>query len=174
MNVVIKDALRAVFRFFGAKSLRYLFFLLAAGLFALTEFIGLGLVRRTFVFYAIDNGAVTVEDRMLKRSPSREQDVRRYVEEVLLGAVSPDSAPLFPREARLESLLYRDGVVYADLSAAAALPPLEGGEVFRNMRTLHAGIRRNFSFVKDVRLFIEGKAVFYEDFRRIFAAERKI
>jgi hypothetical protein len=126
------------------------------------------------VFYAIDNGFVTVEDRMLKRSPSRERNIRRYVEEALLGAVSPDSAPLFPRETRLESLLYRDGVVYVDLSAAAALPPLEGGEVFRNMRTLYAGIRRNFFFVKDVRLFIEGKIAYEEDFRRIFAGERNI
>jgi hypothetical protein len=174
MNVVVKDALRAVFRFFGNRSLRYLCLLILTGLFALTEFTRLGLVRRTFVFYAIDDDFVTVEDRMLRRSPSREQDIRRYVEEVLLGAVSPDLAPLFPRETRLESLLYRDGVVYADLSADAALPPPEGGEVFRNMRTLYAGIRRNFSFVKDVRLFVEGKAAYYDDFRRIFAVERNI
>jgi hypothetical protein len=174
MNVVVKDVLRAAARFFGSRSRRYLVFLILLGLFAVTEFAGLGLVRRTFVFYAIDSGLVTVEDRMLKRSPSREQDVRRYVEEVLLGSVSPDSAPLFPRETRLESLMYRDGVVYVNLSAAAALPPPEGGEVFRNMLTLHTGIRRNFFFVKDVRLFIEGKVVYDEDFRRIFAAERNI
>jgi hypothetical protein len=174
MNVIVKDALRAVSRFFGNKSQRYLVFLSLTGLFALTEFMHLGLVRRTFVFYAIDDETVTVEDRMLKRSPSREQDVRRYVEEALLGAVSPDLAPLFPRETRLESLLYREGVVYVDFSSAAALPPLEGGEVFRNMQTLYAGIRRNFSFVRDVRLFVEGKAAYYDDFRRIFAAERNI
>ncbi|MDR2158773.1 MAG: GerMN domain-containing protein [Treponema sp.] len=174
MNVVIKNILRAFSRFYGNKSLRYLFFLTALGFCALMEFVHSGLVRRTFVFYAIDNGLVTVEDRMLKRSASREQDVRRYAEEVLLGSVSPDSAPLFPRETRLESLLYREGVVYVDLSAAAALPPIEGGEVFRNMQTLHAGIRRNFPFVKDVRLFVEGKVVYNEDFRRIFAGERNI
>ncbi|MDR1618907.1 MAG: GerMN domain-containing protein [Treponema sp.] len=174
MNIVVKGFLRAVFRFFGSRSPRYLFFLTLISLFALTEFVHLGLVRRTFVFYTIDDGFVTVEDRMLKRSPSREQDIRRYVEEALLGAVSPDLAPLFPRETRLESLLYRDGVVYADLSAAAALPPLEGGDVFRNMRTLRDGIRRNFSFVKDVRLFVEGKAAYYNDFRRMFTEEHNI
>jgi hypothetical protein len=114
-----------------------------------------------------------VEDRMLKRSSSRELDIGRYVEEALLGPISPDSAPLFPRETRLRSLLYRDGVVYADLSEAAALPPLEGGGVFRNLYTLYTGIRRNFSFVKGVRFFIAGQAAFPGDFDRLFALEKE-
>jgi hypothetical protein len=130
------------------------------------EFIVLGLVRRTFVFYTIDNGIIVVEDRMLKRSPSREINITRYVEETLLGPVAPDLLPLFPRETRLRSLLFRDGVVYADLSADAALPPEEGGETLDNFRTLNAGIRRNFSFVQDVRFFIAGNAVYAEEFRQ--------
>jgi hypothetical protein len=173
MNVIIKDALILVTGFLRDKTSRRLAFLILLGLFAFTEFIISGLVRRTFVFYSISSGMMTVEDRMLKRSASRELDIGRYVEEVLLGPISPDSAPLFPRETRLRSLLYRDGVVYADLSESAALPPLEGGEVFRNLSTLHAGIRRNFSFVKDVRLFIEGKAAYFDDFQRIFVTENE-
>ncbi|MDR2101991.1 MAG: GerMN domain-containing protein [Treponema sp.] len=118
-----------------------------------------GLVRRTFVFYSSIDGTTTVEERMLPHSPSREIDIRRYVEEALLGPVSPDSASLFPQETRLRSLLYRDGVVYADLSEAAVLPSPEGGDVFRNLYTLEAGIRRNFSFVRDIKLFIAGHEV---------------
>ena len=109
-----------------------------------------------------------VEDRLLRRSTDRETDVHRYVDEVLLGPVSPDSAPLFPRETRLHSFMYREGVVYADLSEVAALPPVEGGDVFRNLLTLNQGVRRNFSYVKDVRLFIGGNEVFFEEFRGIF------
>jgi hypothetical protein len=150
------------------RSSRRFLALLALGIFAFAEFMVLGLVRRTFVFYSINNRSVIVEDRMLKRSSNRELDISRYVEEVLLGPVSQDSAPQFPRETRLRSLLYRDGVVYADLSESAALPPLEGGDVFRNFRTLNEGIRRNFSYVKDVRLFVAGNAAFYDEFQRIF------
>jgi hypothetical protein len=108
---------------------------------------------------------------MLRSSSSRETDIRRYVEEALLGPVSPDSAPLFPRDTRLDSFLYRDGVVYADLSESAVLPPPEGGDVFRNFLTLYRGIRRNFPSVKDVRLFAAGREAFFEDFRRIFSEE---
>jgi hypothetical protein len=134
---------------------------------ALFEFFTLGLARKTFVFYDINSGLATVEDRMLKKTGQQEIDITRYVEDVLLGPVFPNSLPLFPRETRLQSLLYRDGVVYADLSEEAVLPPLEGGEVFQNFKTLRAGIKRNFSFVGDVRFFIAGKAVYEAEFRRI-------
>ncbi|GHV96111.1 hypothetical protein AGMMS50293_24310 [Spirochaetia bacterium] len=168
---IFKDILKAASRFLAIKSRRRFLLLLILGLAALVEFFVLGLARRTFVFYAIDNGMITVEDRMLKRSSSREVNVTRYVEEALLGPVSPDLLPLFPRETRLRSLLYRDGVVYADFSANAALPPEEGGEALHNLLTLNAGIRRNFSFVKDVRFFIAGKAAYYREFRQIGSAE---
>jgi hypothetical protein len=173
MNVIIKDVLTSVVGFLQNKRNRRLLFLALLGVFAFAEFMISGLVRRTFVFYSINDGMVAVEDRMLKRSPSRELDIARYVEEVLLGPISQDSAPLFPPETRLRSLLYRDGVVYADLSESAALPPLDDGDVFRNLYTLNTGIRRNFSFVKDVRLFIAGKAGYYDEFQRIFSVEDK-
>jgi hypothetical protein len=166
MNVIVKNALRGFISFFRDKTRRWLVCLGLLCIFVLTDFFISGLARRTFVFYSINNGMTTVEDRMLKRSSSREISIGRYVEEVLLGPISPDSAPLFPRETRLRSLLYRDGVVYADLSESAALPPPEGGDVFRSFHTLYTGIRRNFSFVKDVRFFIAGQAAFSGDFNR--------
>jgi hypothetical protein len=138
---------------------------------ALIEFSTLGLARKTFVFYDINSGLAIVEDRMLKKtgrhSGAREIDITRYVEDALLGSVFPNSLPLFPKETRLRSLLYRDGVVYADLTKEAVLPPPEGGEVFQSFKTLHAGIKRNFSFVKDARFFIAGKAAYEAEFRRI-------
>ncbi|MDR2924296.1 MAG: GerMN domain-containing protein [Treponema sp.] len=151
------------------------FFLLALLLLAaavLIDFFTLGLARRTFMFYDIDSGVVIVENRLLpvsrentqasygsRRSP-QELDITRYVEEALLGPVSSNAMPLFPRETRLHSLLYREGVVYMNLSEEAALPPPEGGEVFMNMKTLYAGVRRNFPFVRELRFFIAGRAAY--------------
>ena len=155
-------------RFFAKKRNRRLFYLVFLCLIALLDFFHLGLVRRTFLFYYGSEGKPVVEDRLLRRSGERELDIRRYVDEVLLGPVSPDLAPLFPRETRLHSFMYRDGVVYADLTESAALPPVEGGVVFRSLLTLNEGIRRNFSHVRDVRLFIGGNEVFFEEFRGIF------
>jgi len=175
-------------RFSITQSRLFLLVLLFLALAALIEFFALGLARRTFMFYNIDSGVVTVEDRMLpvsrvkalafyrnRQSSYPELDITRYVEEALLGPVSSNCLPLFPRETRLCSLLYRNGVVYVDLSEEAAMPPPEGGEVFLNMKTLYAGIRRNFPFVRDTRFFIGGKAAYAEavdaaEFRRFAAS----
>jgi hypothetical protein len=156
-------------RFLAAKPRRRLFYISLLCIVALTEFLVLGLVRRTFVFYSIERGRPVVEDRMLSRAKSREMDIKRYVEEALLGPVTLDTSPLFLPETRLRSLIYRDGVVYADFSESAAFPIIEGEDVFNSLYTLYEGIKRNFSYVKEVRLFIEGNEAFGEKFRKIFA-----
>jgi hypothetical protein len=153
-----------------------LILLAALAVVALVEFFYLGLARRTFVFYT-DTEAMIVEQRMLRvagenplasgKKPtetlSREINITRYVEEALLGPVLPDSLPLFPKGTRLLSLLYRDGVVYVDLSQDAAMP-LPGGDVFRNLETLYSGIKRNFPYVRGIRFFIAGKAAYAAQF----------
>jgi len=168
MNAESKKFLSSLGAFFHRKRNRRLAYLALLCLFALGEFLLLGLVRRTFVFYSIIDGSMFVEDRMLRRSSDGEADIRRYVDEVLLGPVSPDSAPLFTKETRLSSFMYRDGVVYADLTEPAVFPVAGGVGVFRSLLTLNEGIRRNFPKVKDVRLFIGGNEVFFEEFRGIF------
>ncbi|MDR0487745.1 MAG: GerMN domain-containing protein [Treponema sp.] len=160
-----RDIIRTLASSFESKRKRRLLGLVLLGLAAVTEFFILGLARRTFVFYNV-SGGVVVEDRMLKRSPSREVNITRYLGETLLGPAAPDLAPLFPRGTTLKSALYRDGVVYADFSADAALPPVEGGRVLDNFRTLYAGILRNFPFVREVRFFIDGNAAYDGEFRQ--------
>ena len=171
MNSTIKAVLKVLVRFYSIKRNRYLSILVLISLIALAEYLILGLQRRTFVFYSAKDGATIVEDRLFRGSDSKETDIRRYVEEVLLGPVSPGAAFLFPRDVRLLSLMYRSGTVYADFSGNSALPqsfPSEQG-VFLGFLTMNEGIRRNFSYVKDVKLFIGGIEIFFKEFHGIFA-----
>jgi hypothetical protein len=170
MKAFVKGFSAAVAHFLRKKTHRRLLYLCALLIVAFADFLLLGLARRTFVFYSIGSHDPAVEDRMVARTGSRENDMRRYVEEALLGPVSLDSAPLFPRGTRLASLLYRDGVVYADLSESAALPAPEGPGVFAALHTLRGGVKRNFSYVKDVRLFIAGHEAYPEKFRELFGS----
>jgi len=167
MRDFINNSFRSIVDFLSSTVKRRLFFIGVLALVALTHFLVLGLARRTFIFYTVDDGKIFVEDRMLKHSKSREGDIIRYTEEMLLGPVSPDLLPLFPRETRLKSLLYRNGVVFADFTVDAALPPLEGGSTVDNFRTFYAGILRNFPYVKDVRFFIDGNAVSFDRLERV-------
>jgi hypothetical protein len=162
----MKSVIMNIIEFLAERPKRRILTLALISVIALTEFLILGLARRTFVFYTIDNGEIVVEDRMLKRSRSREVNITRYAEEMLLGPVDPDLLPLFPYGTRLKSLLYRDGVVYADFSADAALPPVEGGSIYNNFRTFYDGVLRNFSSVKDVRFFIDGCTAFAGEFQK--------
>ena len=146
--------------FFRVKNRRLIYLLLIC-LFALGDFLYFGIARRTLVFYSNIGGKMVVEDRMLQRSDDREMDIQRYVNEVLLGPASPRSDLLFPRETRLASFMFRDGIVYANLTEHAALPINIGEGVYRSFLTLDEGIRRNFSYVKDVRFFIGGNEVFF-------------
>ena len=163
----MKAFFNALLRFFGTALNRRLMYLLLIILIALLEFLFAGQARRTFVFRTALDGKTVVEDRMLPRSASPEEDIRRYVEDALLGPVSPDSLPLFPRETRLVSLMLRNGAVYAAFSEDAALP-VEGGDVFEGFLTLNQGIRRNFAPVKEVKFFIEGNEIFFDEFTRFF------
>jgi hypothetical protein len=155
------------FSFF--KQIRRLSYLILLGCFAFFDASRQDMSRRTFVFYTFDRGTALVEDRMLPRSASREENIARYVEEALLGPVSLEAAPLFSKGTRLRSLIYRDGTVYSDLSQTAALPVLGAkADVFTGMLALNQGIRRNFSYVTDVKLFIEGNEAFFTEFADIF------
>jgi len=151
-----------IYSFLAVPIKRSFLLLLIIIVVAAVDFLYLGLARRTFVFYTVDGGNIMVEDRMLKHSSSKEEDVIRYTEETLLGPVSPDMLPLFPGETKLKSLLYRNKTVYIDLTNSAAFSPYKGSvdrKVIDNFRTLNEGILRNFSFVNDVRFFIEGNPV---------------
>jgi hypothetical protein len=165
MSSFFNNILKSVTGFFSSPVSRRLLLIAVISIAALAEFFFLGLARRTFVFYTIDDGVIVVEDRMLKHSNSREGDIIRYTEETLLGPVAPDLLPLFPGETKLKSLLYRNGVVYVDFTEEAAMPPEEGGKTLANFKTFYAGILRNFSYVKDVRFFIEGMSVYSEEFK---------
>ena len=164
----MSDSVKTVFshtgKFLSSRSNRLILLAAILAVTALAEFIYLGLARRTFVFYTVNDGILVVEDRMLKHSQTREVDITRYVEETLLGPVSPGLLPLFPRGTKLKSLLFRDGVVYADFTDDAALPPIEGGKTLYNFQTFYSGILRNFPYIKDVRFFIEGNAIFINEF----------
>jgi len=167
MNAIIKTVFRASADFILSPVKLRIFLICVLILFALTDYLVLGLARRTFVFYNVSGGFIVVEDRMLKHSRgastrARETDIIRYTEEMLLGPVSPELLPLFPRGTKLKSLMYRDRAVFVDFTESAALAPVEGGDVIVNFRTFYDGILRNFSYVNDVRFFIEGNSVLLE------------
>lgn len=163
----ISSVFSIALRFFTSKRRRRLLYLVILGAAALKNAADSDTIRRTFVFYNMKDFTPQAEEHMLLRSHLDEASLTRYVEETIFGPRNPESAPLFPRETKLLSLLYRERVVYIDLSEAAALPvvignvravPMEGG-VERGFSTLRESLARNFPFIEEVKFFIEGHSI---------------
>ncbi|MDR2785363.1 MAG: GerMN domain-containing protein [Treponema sp.] len=164
-NSGVRGILTLPGRLFGNAAFRAFVCLGLLCLFVFFDYRHAGLTRATFVFYSTESGGELVEERMLPLPQDREEKLKFYVAEALLGPALQDALPLFPRDTRLESLLFRDRVVYLNLSEAAALP-VEGGDSFQSLSALYRGIRRNFNFVMDVRFFIAGNEAFPGKFRQ--------
>jgi hypothetical protein len=164
-NSGVRGILTLPVRFFGNAACRVLVCLGLLCLFVFSDYRRSEFTRTTFVFYDTESGNELVEERMLPLPRNREEKLRFYASEALLGPSLQNALPLFPPNTRLESLLFRDGVVYLNLSEIAALP-VEGGDSFQSLSALRGGIRRNFGFVKDVRVFIAGNEAFPGKFRQ--------
>jgi hypothetical protein len=114
--------------------------------------------RRTITFYAEVAGSERVEERFISWTFNREEAVRAYIVEVLLGPSFPGSAPLFSGETRLEACFLRDGIVTVGFSVEAALPVSSSGfDVLDRLKGMRRDLKRNFYFVRDVRFFIAGE-----------------
>jgi hypothetical protein len=113
--------------------------------------------RRVFLFYKSDL-SIEAEERSLYHFSEREADLRHYIDEVLLGPLSPGLERLFPLGTGLRSLLYREGRLYADFSIEAlensgSAPPRLRWDL------LAEGIKRNFTWIRKTDFFIEGEKV---------------
>ena len=153
------------------RQIRRLAYLVVITVFAFIEMGRSGLSRRTFEFFSFEDNRSVVEDRMLRKTVSLESEIRAYVEELILGPVSLDFAPLLTKGTKLRSFMYRNGTVYADFSGDAVLPIQGGRPLFDGFLALNQGIRRNFPSVSGVKLFVNGNEVFFGEFSRIFTAE---
>lgn len=124
---------------------------------ALIETLASGERRQTFLFFAVRDRKPVVEARLISQLGSLENRIGRYVEEALLGPSSVENYPLFMRDTQVVSLLVRKDIAYVDLSVNGVFTPDPAVDLRSSVTVLRQGILRNFPFLKDARIFIDGK-----------------
>lgn len=139
-------------------------YLLALALFALGDFILTPRSARTFEFVSLLDDRPTVERRFVPRRFGLEASLETYVAEYLLGPTVVESAYLFLKGSRVESVLVRDGVAHIGISQDAAFPSEPGLDVRDSMNILISGIRRNFPNLKRVMVYIGGFEPYASDY----------
>ncbi len=151
---------------FFAKPARYFFILLfLLFLFVGIEFICTPTVKKGFTFESIHSNGFVYEKRSLLlprgQELAREQSLYLYISEYLLGPFSLDARPLFNLNTRVETVIFRKGKLWIDLSSEAAVPLTGVSSLPFALTTLERNIKQHFSGVKDLRLTIAGKVPFH-------------
>ena len=136
--------------------------LLVAGLFVLSFFfyvVTKNTCRRTFIFPSAEDGKYIVEYRNLTEKP-HQGEINLYIDEILLGSTVERTKLLFSPGTRLLSCFEREHILYVNLSQD--LLQMGDGviEIREGTELLKQNIKRNFSRIDSVEIFIEGKSAF--------------
>ncbi len=126
-----------------------------------------GLVtRRVFFFPDAFTTKLRGEERFVKRENSESLDVKKVIDELLLGPVMPDVLHLFPQGTTLISMILKDRNLYIDFSQELILnsDAVNGDSVNkdaipleRKMLACINTIRFNFPDMKKIHFFIHGE-----------------
>ncbi|MBO7429619.1 MAG: GerMN domain-containing protein [Spirochaetia bacterium] len=114
-------------------------------------------VERTLFFVEPVAKAVVMEHRLIAEKHDLELNVELLIKDELLGPVLLVRDSVFPEGTKLNHILLRDGVLYADLSPEAMFPSAHSGLNFRDsIRILEKTISFNFPEIKNIVVTIDG------------------
>ena len=114
------------------------------------------------VLFFPDNIAVGVsgELRKIPNRGSREKNLEQLIKELFLGPQDVQNGRLFPRDTRLLSLIYREGVVDIDFSVELLLPDEEVKlSIVEILSLTEDTINYNYPSIKKVHFTILGEPV---------------
>ena len=146
------------------KKLLPLFVFLAASIVILFISIGFYAAKNygkkyVLIFPSVDEGKYVLETRYLKENPLTEP-VKYFTEELILGSSLERTKFLFTPGAKILSCFERNQVVYIDLSADIINMGHNVLSIRDGIELLKLNVLKNFTDVKEVRVFVDGKYAF--------------
>lgn len=114
--------------------------------------------RYVFRFESVDEGKTAIESRFLPAKKG-EDKIALYVDELLLGAKTERSRPIFSPGTKARLCLLRDKTLYIDLTSDLLYQDGNSGEIMDSIALFKRNIFKNFHSVKNIELFIDGKNI---------------
>ena len=136
--------------------------ILITGLFVLSLFfygIARKGCRRIFIFPSAESGKYIIEYRSLAEKP-HQGDIQFYIEEILLGSTVERTKLLFAPGTKVLSCFERRHVLYLNLSNDLLKMGDGVVDIREGTELLKKNIKKNFSEIDSVEIFIEGKTAF--------------
>ena len=113
--------------------------------------------ERTLFFVEPVSKAVVLEHRLIAEKHDLELNVELLIKDELLGSALLVRDSVFPAGTRLNHVLLRDGILYADLSIEAMYPSAHSGLNFRDsIQILEKTISFNFPQIENIVITIDG------------------
>lgn len=119
--------------------------------------------RRVLYFEAMDGSGLYMESRrIMEYSPLQEEAVhlQQFVQELLLGSVTNGFRSLFQQGTKIESCFVQDDILFINLSKEALFPGVTTSATKDAVDLLVFNIKKNFSWVKSVEIYIDGNKVY--------------
>ncbi|AEJ19774.1 GerMN domain-containing protein [Gracilinema caldarium] len=158
--------LQGITGFFQISINRRLTFLLVLLVIASLDVILTPKKRYIYSFFSQKTKTLHIETRYLVSGKTKEDQLRYFIEEYLLGPSSVDLMPLFPVDAVLTTVMIRNEKAYINLSDSAALPLQNSVSFEQRARLFTQIIRKNFQSIKEITLFIAGNEVYHTNTER--------
>lgn len=116
--------------------------------------------RRIFFFESENSSELLYETRYLSKN-APQGEIQLFVDEVLLGPITPVAKALFPTGTKVESCFLRDGVLYLDLSEEAIKIEVgNSSDTLVASEILKKNLFTNFRNIDTIKLYIVGKEVY--------------
>jgi hypothetical protein len=129
--------------------------------------------RSIFYFPAHASKAVRTEIRYLPVKKTQAERLSFYIDELLLGPISPDLAPVYPTDTRVSRLFIRGDELYVDITASALEYWVNSVEPDRSFAIFKKNVCTNFRNVDKIYLYIDGKEAYGMDSKPTLAPEKK-
>lgn len=114
--------------------------------------------RYVFRFESVDDGKTAIESRFLPAKKGEER-IALYVDELLLGAKTERSRPIFSPGTKAKLCFLRDKTLYIDLTSELLYQDGNAGDIMESIELFKRNIFKNFHSVKKIELFIDGKNI---------------
>lgn len=114
--------------------------------------------RRVFYFPISGSSKNQKEVRYLDSNPVQGK-INYYIDELVLGPSLYRSRPIFTPGTQVEYCFLREKTLYIGLSQEAALQDGGSAEMSRALSLLKKNIKRNFTGIKHIELFIDGNFI---------------
>ncbi|MBR5916052.1 MAG: GerMN domain-containing protein [Spirochaetia bacterium] len=113
--------------------------------------------ERTLFFVEPVSKAVVMEHRLIAEKHDLELNVELLIKDELLGPSLLVRDSVFPKRTRLNHVLLRDNILYADLSIEAMFPSAHSGLNFKDsIQILEKTISFNFPKIENIVVTIDG------------------